>query len=77
MNLTDEQKREAINLAMGVECGVIEAADVLDAFEANPDIGKKVLKFWFAFNDMTRSAIQVLLIERCKMHLERCWEIDE
>lgn len=74
--LTAEQQRTAVNLAMQVECGTADFDLVLDKFEKYPNLALNIITFWFGFNDMTKSALNTLVMYKSKKYLERCLRQD-
>lgn len=73
--LTAEQMREAVTLAMKIEIGDINYNYVLDTLRCNPSLATDLVYFWMTFNSMTRNAVQTLVTEKCRLHLEACWSL--
>ena len=71
--LTHEQAKEAVNLAMKIETGCIDFDHLLDVLAKQPQMTEDLITFWMQFNTMTRSAIKVLVYEKCRRHLEKCF----
>lgn len=70
--LNKEQKAIAINLAMKVECGEVHPRKVLQTFDIDQHVAQGIIKFWYDCNDMTRRALQIVVSEKCREHLEKC-----
>jgi hypothetical protein len=73
--LTYNQQKEAINLAMQIECGTADFDYILDKMHNNQLYGINLLDFWMNFNRMTRNAIKELTYYKCRKHLEKCLEV--
>ena len=74
--LNKEEKAIAINLAMNIECGKVNPQRVLQAFEIDENVAQGIIKFWYDFNDMTRKALQIVVVQQCKQHLEKCFNVN-
>ena len=74
IQLDEEAKRNAINLAMTIECGVFPMENVLKLLREAPDVMKSIMYFWNDFNDMTKNVVRMVLHERCKTHVQNCYE---
>ena len=73
--LNDEERAIAINLAMKLECGLIEPKKVLDTFKIDSEVAEAIIKFWYEFNPMTRRALNLVVYERCRLHIKKCMQI--
>ena len=74
--LTYEQQKDAVALAMQIENGTIDLQDVLQTFQDNPNLANNLVYFWWSFNSMTRRAIDILIYQRYRMHLENCLKVN-
>lgn len=72
-DLTDEQKAMAINLALGLECGVYSMDAVLRVFFDNKEMAEKIAYFWLNFNDVTKGVLDSMVLYRQQLHLENCY----
>lgn len=64
--LTQEQKAKAINLAMSIDSGKIRLKSVLDEMENGDEKAgwEHIIAFWLKCNDMTRSVVDRLYLEK-------------
>lgn len=62
--LTREQKAIAINLAMDIDMGRFELNEILQDIENYPMQWDNVLKYWENCNEMTKSVIDRLYLEK-------------
>lgn len=70
--LTKNQKCLALNLAMQVECGLVEPRKVIKAFNSDPLIARSIIDFWKEFDSMTRNALSIVIDYVQREHLENC-----
>lgn len=70
--LTIEQQRTAVTLAMQVETGEADFEQILEKFKKYPNLATNIITFWFGFNEMTKNALQMLILYKSKKHLENC-----
>ena len=73
--LTRDQACMAVNLAMQIEMRAVDFDFILETLSEDPEATSELVEFWLQFNDMTRNALSVLIIEKGRRHLERCWQI--
>lgn len=73
--LNEEQKRNAVALAMKIETGEIAPGTVLKVFEDFPNLAKNLIEFWLGFNEMTVNVVEILTIDKCREFLERCYKL--
>ena len=74
--ITEEEKRMAVNLAMKIDTGEISPITVLITFENCPTAANEIIEFWLSFNDLTKSVAEYLAIEKSRMYLENCYEME-
>lgn len=74
--ITEEEKREAVKLAMKIDVGAVSPFIVVEIFDRCPDAAAEIMRFWLGFNDMTREVAELIGIERCRKHLESCYRKD-
>jgi len=72
IELDEEDKRKAINLAMTIECGIYPMENVLNLISEAPDAMESIIWFWWDFNKMTRDVARAVIYEKCKKHLQKC-----
>lgn len=75
IELTEEQKRTAVNMAMTIECGLFPMEKVLNLLKNEPFVMESIIWFWFDFNKMTRDVAVSVIHERARNHCERCFNL--
>lgn len=76
IELTEEQKRTAVNMAMTIECGLFPMEKVLNLLKNEPFVMESIIWFWFGFNQMTRDVAVYVIHERARKHCETCFNLD-
>ena len=66
--------REAVNMAMMIDCGTADFDAVCNFLDNNPKDAMDLIAFWIRFNDMTRRAFKRIDLYRTIKHLEACFE---
>lgn len=75
-NLTNTQIQLALNLAVGLDCGIISAVDVIEIFKTNPSFTQHIIQFWFSHNNLTRRALDKIIVETARQSFESCYNRD-
>ena len=75
IELTEEQKRTAVNLAMTIECGIYPLEEVVQLLKKEPIVMQSIIYFWLNFNDMTVQVAKLVMFERMRLHLENCFKL--
>lgn len=74
MFITEDEKRMAVDLAMKIDIGEVPISLVIETFDRCPMSAAVIMDFWLNFNDMTKSVAEQVGYEKCRKHLENCYE---
>lgn len=72
--ITEEEKRLLVNLAMKIDVGIVPVWAVVAKFDEDYKTACEIMKFWGEFNDMTRQVAERVGFEKCRQHLDNCYE---
>lgn len=74
--ITEEKKREYLQLAKLIDAGAIPIPLILRDFEEHQEMAAEIVNFWLTFDEFTQKVVHCLATEKARIYLENCYRKD-
>ena len=71
--ITEEKKREYLQIAVLIDAGAIPVPLILVDFEEHQERAAEMVNFWLTYDEFTQKIVHYLAIEKLRIHFENCY----
>lgn len=71
--ISEEKKREYLQIAVLINNGAIPVPVILEDFQEHQERATEMINFWLTFDEFTQKVVNYLAIEKLRISFEKCY----